>query len=112
VPARRLRARNLAGRPKLTEADILRWADAYHEKRCRQPSAYSGQVADTAGETWSVSTTRQSEASAACLAERHWRIFWSSARGLRSSCRPGRAHHEPASAAGVTGPASCMHANV
>jgi hypothetical protein len=50
--ARRLKARNLSGRPQLTEDNILAWADASHERRGRWPSCNSGSIPGTGGETW------------------------------------------------------------
>ena len=44
--------RNRATLPKLTEAQILAWADAYHARTGRWPTFKSGPVEGTAGETW------------------------------------------------------------
>jgi hypothetical protein len=44
--------RNLSNLPPLTEAVILAWADAYHERHGGWPNAESGPVAGTRGETW------------------------------------------------------------
>jgi hypothetical protein len=39
-------------KPKLTVAEILRWADAHHERTGRWPSTASGPVRDAPGEGW------------------------------------------------------------
>jgi hypothetical protein len=39
-------------RPRLTVAQILRWADAHRQRTGRWPGAHSGPVADTPGEHW------------------------------------------------------------
>jgi hypothetical protein len=38
--------------PPLTEAQVLAWADAYHEQTGRWPTAASGPVRGAPGETW------------------------------------------------------------
>ncbi len=44
------RARNRP--PRLTLAQILRWADAHHKRTGMWPKAKSGPIADATGETW------------------------------------------------------------
>jgi hypothetical protein len=44
--------RNRLGVPHLTHAQILRWAEAHHRESGRWPSANSGPVSGTPGETW------------------------------------------------------------
>jgi hypothetical protein len=39
-------------KPRLTVEQILAWTDAHHARRGRWPSACSGPVACTTGETW------------------------------------------------------------
>jgi hypothetical protein len=39
-------------RPKLTVAQVLRWADAHHRRTGRWPGAHSGPVAGAPGEIW------------------------------------------------------------
>jgi hypothetical protein len=50
--ARRLKARNLSGRPQLTEDGILGWADADRRRTGRWPSCRDGAGARAPGETW------------------------------------------------------------
>jgi hypothetical protein len=50
--ARRLGARNRASAPRLTEAEILAWADAHRRRTGRWPSAGSGPAAVAPGEDW------------------------------------------------------------
>jgi hypothetical protein len=40
------------GKARLSVAQILRWADAHHERTGRWPGAHSGPVAGAAGEHW------------------------------------------------------------
>jgi len=44
--------RNPSDLPNVTEAQILRWADSFHERKGRSPTSNSGEVADAPGETW------------------------------------------------------------
>jgi hypothetical protein len=44
--------RNRAGLPRLTEARILKWADAHRRRSGEWPRKNSGPVADAPGETW------------------------------------------------------------
>lgn len=39
-------------KPRLTEAIILKWAEAHYERTRRWPSVESGEVVDAPGETW------------------------------------------------------------
>jgi hypothetical protein len=39
-------------RPEYAEAEILKWADAHHDRLGKWPHLYSGLVQDTLGETW------------------------------------------------------------
>jgi hypothetical protein len=50
--ARRLKARNLSGRPLLTEEGILARADVYRERHGRWPVCSGGRIPGTGGETW------------------------------------------------------------
>jgi hypothetical protein len=50
--ARRLGARNIANLPRLSEAQILRWADAHRAAHGSWPRAGSGAVDVAPGETW------------------------------------------------------------
>jgi hypothetical protein len=50
--ARRLKARNLSGRPPLTQEGILAWADAFNERHGRLPTCNGGRIPGTGGETW------------------------------------------------------------
>lgn len=50
--ARNLKVRNPARPPKLTVAMILRWADAHYGRHGKRPTAKSGPIPGTAGETW------------------------------------------------------------
>jgi superfamily II DNA or RNA helicase len=43
---------NLSNLPDLTIKQILRWADAYHEKTGKWPRASSGELFNAPGETW------------------------------------------------------------
>ncbi len=45
--------RNPQQPPRLTIAQILKWADAHHARNGRWPSVVSGPVTDAPGETWS-----------------------------------------------------------
>jgi hypothetical protein len=38
--------------PPLTEAEILRWADAYHAREGRWPTVWSGPIAESPKEKW------------------------------------------------------------
>ncbi|MGO8744510.1 MAG: hypothetical protein ACLQNE_00840 [Thermoguttaceae bacterium] len=44
--------RNRAGLPHFSIAQILKWADAHHERTGRRPRQNSGPVQDAPGETW------------------------------------------------------------
>jgi hypothetical protein len=44
--------RNRNHPPKLTVVQILAWADAFHEREGRWPTAHSGPIVDVPGETW------------------------------------------------------------
>src|SRR5262249_34461391 len=44
--------RNRKGLPPLSEAQILGWADAFHERSGTWPTAKSGPITDAPGETW------------------------------------------------------------
>jgi hypothetical protein len=44
--------RTRVAQPPLTEAQVLAWADAYHEQTGRWPTAASGPVRGAPGETW------------------------------------------------------------
>jgi hypothetical protein len=44
--------RNPSHLSKLTLAEVLRWADAHHERTGRWPTSASGPIADAPGETW------------------------------------------------------------
>jgi hypothetical protein len=44
--------RNRKGLPPLTEGQILKWADAFHERSGKWPTITSGEIADAPGETW------------------------------------------------------------
>ena len=46
-------ARNRKELPRLTQAQILRWADEHHDRTGRWPHATSGALAAAPGETWS-----------------------------------------------------------
>jgi hypothetical protein len=50
--ARRFGARNRTSLPRLTEGQILRWADAHRRRTGRWPQADSGAVAGEPGQTW------------------------------------------------------------
>jgi hypothetical protein len=50
--ARRLKARNLSGRPQLTEDGIVAWADAHRRRMGRWPTLRCGPVVGAPGETW------------------------------------------------------------
>jgi hypothetical protein len=50
--ARRLGARNIASLPRLSESQILRWADAHRAAHGSWPRAGSGAVDAAPGETW------------------------------------------------------------
>lgn len=50
--AERRGARNPAELPPLTKAQILAWADAFHEQTGKWPSQHSGLIPDSGGETW------------------------------------------------------------
>jgi hypothetical protein len=45
-------ARNRRGLPKLTEPQVVAWADAYHTHHGRWPQRHSGPVEEAPGETW------------------------------------------------------------
>src|SRR5262249_609658 len=45
-------ARNLHSLSPLSEAQILNWADVYHRQTGTWPTAKSGKIADSSGETW------------------------------------------------------------
>ena len=49
---RHRRARHRMTRPKLLVSGILKWADAHHARTGDWPSAASGQIVDSPGETW------------------------------------------------------------
>ena len=44
--------RNMAQLPKLTVAEILAWADAFHDRTQSWPNADSGPIPDSGGESW------------------------------------------------------------
>src|SRR5205807_8129330 len=44
--------RNRKGLPPLTEDQILKWADAFHERFGKWPTIKSGPITDAPGETW------------------------------------------------------------
>ncbi len=44
--------RNLARLPRLTEREILAWADAHHQRSRKWPHEKSGPIQDAPGETW------------------------------------------------------------
>jgi hypothetical protein len=46
--------RNRARAPRLTEGQVLRWADRHRARAGRWPTASSGPVAEAPGETWSA----------------------------------------------------------
>jgi hypothetical protein len=46
--------RNLQQVPRLTVAKILRWADAYYERRGKRPTPHSGPITEAPGETWNA----------------------------------------------------------
>lgn len=48
----RRRARNRGHLPRLTVRKVLRWADAYRNRTGRWPTALSGPIAGTNGDTW------------------------------------------------------------
>jgi hypothetical protein len=50
--ARRLGARNRGDLPRLTERDVLRWADVHRAARGRWPNTNGGRVGAARGETW------------------------------------------------------------
>jgi hypothetical protein len=50
--ARRLGARNRASLPRLSEAVVLRWADAHRRRTGGWPHAGSGEVVGEPGQTW------------------------------------------------------------
>ena len=50
--AQRRDARNKAALPRVTEAEILAWADAYRARSGRWPSHDSGPIPEAPGETW------------------------------------------------------------
>jgi pyrroloquinoline quinone (PQQ) biosynthesis protein C len=52
--AARRGVRNKGALPKLTEEQILAWADEYHRRTGRWPKHNSGAVAEAAGETWTA----------------------------------------------------------
>jgi hypothetical protein len=47
-------ARNRKDLPRLTEEQILRWADAYHDRTGRWPKSDSGRVDEAPEESWSA----------------------------------------------------------
>ena len=50
--ADRCGVRNPARLPRLTVAQILRWADAYYSRHGKRPTGKSGPIPGTVGETW------------------------------------------------------------
>lgn len=46
--------RNIQALPRVTEKQILAWADAYHDRTGAWPKQTSGQVLTTPGETWAT----------------------------------------------------------
>jgi hypothetical protein len=50
--AERRAKRNMAALPRLTRAQILRWADAHRRRTGAWPTATSGAVTEARGETW------------------------------------------------------------
>jgi hypothetical protein len=50
--AARRGARNKAQTPKLTEEQVLGWADAHRARMGRWPDQWSGSIAEAEGETW------------------------------------------------------------
>lgn len=46
--------RNARERPRLTKADIVRWARAFRQRTGRWPTAKSGAIPESAGDTWSI----------------------------------------------------------
>jgi hypothetical protein len=44
--------RNRMQLPRLTEDQILKWVDAFHERTGAWPTAHSGPITDAPGETW------------------------------------------------------------
>jgi hypothetical protein len=52
--AQRRGRRNQAQAPRLTEGQVLRWADLHRARVGRWPTATSGPVAEAPGETWSA----------------------------------------------------------
>jgi hypothetical protein len=50
--ARRRGARNRAAPPRLSVAEILRWAEAHRSRTGRWPTGESGEVVEAPGETW------------------------------------------------------------
>jgi hypothetical protein len=45
-------ARHKQHRPPITDKDILSWADAHHRRTRRWPTATSGQIPESTGDTW------------------------------------------------------------
>lgn len=52
--ARRLGIRNVTNLPRLTVAQVLRWADAHHKRTGCWPKSTTGAVTDAPGESWSA----------------------------------------------------------
>src|SRR5262249_55500161 len=52
--ARHRKARNKAQSPRLSVRQILRWADAHHERTDRWPTQTSGPVEGAPGESWAA----------------------------------------------------------
>src|SRR5262249_51185995 len=50
--ARRRGVRNQKDLPRLTEEQVLAWADAHHQRTGRWPTSYSGPMTGVAGEGW------------------------------------------------------------
>src|SRR2546430_16173365 len=50
--AERRGVRNVRALPPLTEAGILRWADAHHGRTGQWPTEDAGAIRDRGGETW------------------------------------------------------------
>ena len=50
----RLGLRDLANLPHFTTAQILAWADAYHQRTGAWPKHTSGSIPEAPGETWSI----------------------------------------------------------
>ena len=81
--------RNLGALPRLTEEQILAWADLHHQRTGKWPTENSGPIPDSGGETWLAEMERVCRPGGCVAIVWPNHLEWLAARGYQYVSFPG-----------------------